>query len=542
MRKVKAFLFAAAAMTMTFVSCNKEESVETNAIHVTFEQNEVMDGVKSHLVFDSENGGNFIPVWDNGDRVTVNDNDGRSAQYIVHIENGEMYLTHSYDHYAGGAQFNPQSDFFYCAFPEILKGRSSVQLPNYQVTTDGTVHDFPMYAQGNLDEFAFKNICSLIRLHLTGVSALDSISITTEKYINGLFNVDFNLNPSYPLTSNTEENMYGASKTTTLRFTEPFQLSGTERIAELYIPAGDYKLFTITFYANNGQRYVVRKTNGLNINRTTYADFTLPLTSVTFKNFVEGSTNKLFNLNEDGTQKCYIAKTNAQFVGIPGYWRLADNGFDCFGSYQISKKNVNNVQPISHDRDLFCWGANTYKNSNGGMVHNNSNGVHIYPDGSAGARVWYALQSNVELTGDNDWANNGFVNISGDWVTPSADQMNAILANNTTFMTTISDLGVTGLVIIPGNNTTLAQPSSMTANDWRSYEIAGAAFLPVMYTHNTSGNSVVSGQSYYWTRTSDNNDNAMALSLTNTTYTVGSFNKKVGGYVRLIKVVNNVVE
>lgn len=538
MRKVKAFLFAAAAMTMTFVSCSKDESVDANDIHVTFEQNEIMDGVKSHLVFDSENG-NFIPVWDNGDIVKVYDNNDKSAQYVVHIENGEMYLTHSFDHYSTGGQYDPNSDLFYCAFPESIgKGRNGVVLPRHQTTNDGAVRNFPMFAKGNVNDFTFKNLCGLVRLKLTGVVALDSISITTDKYLNGKFNVDV-VDGAPVMSCNTESNLIGASKTTTLRFTEAFQLNTVAKVAEIYIPAGQYNLFTLTFYAN-GQKYELRKDNGLSISRTTYATFALDLTSATFEDFVEGSTNALFNMDATGSQKCYIAKGNVQYVGGTNtFWRVADNGFDCFGTFQISAYLVNNIGPKSHDRDIFCWGANTYKDANGGMVHSSSNGVNIYPSNAQGAsRKWYALTSTDDLTGDNEWANNGLVNIDNTWKTPSADQMNAILANNTTFMTTISGLNVTGLVIIPGLTTTLATPSSMTANEWRIYEMAGAAFLPVMYTHNVSGGAVVSGMSYYWTRSVVDADNAKALSLsTSNVPAVIDVAKKVGGYVRLIKVV-----
>lgn len=47
-----------------------------------------------------------------------------------------------------------------------------VKLPAVQTTPDGSLTQFPMYAQSNDNNLAFRNLCGVLKLHLTkaGVS------------------------------------------------------------------------------------------------------------------------------------------------------------------------------------------------------------------------------------------------------------------------------------------------------------------------------------------------------------------------------------
>jgi len=194
MKKLTVCLFAVAAMALAMTSCNKEENVAAHQdINVSFEDNEILNEAKTHL-----DGYNLY--WDEGDMLTLVDGSRNAAYYKTHLNGSAVSLSYVRAIYG---TFDEHDGTLYAFYPTTIGIRrditTRVNLPATQYSEAGELNNFPMYAAGTFNNFQFRNICGVIRFTLqTTNQAIDSITITTEKYLNGTFSV--NLNNTNPLT------------------------------------------------------------------------------------------------------------------------------------------------------------------------------------------------------------------------------------------------------------------------------------------------------------------------------------------------------
>ena len=522
MKKIFVSIVAVAAMALSFTSCNKEENAIAKNLNIPFEENEIMNDVKTHLE------GIYVR-WDNNDLISLMDLSRNTAIYKMINENGvatqRVFVRNTW------GTFNPESSTLWAYYPTNTlynRTRNEMLLPAIQQTQAGEVHNFPMYAQGTPNDptFRFRNVCGIERLSLTGDVTIDSISVTTDKNINGHFHVYIN---------NLDNNMlkYGAdsrvipamghgTKTNTLVFNTPLQLTTTPQEVNIYLPAGDYEKFHISFYAG-GQKYTVRNTGTWNINRTEFYNDPIELQSSRFVDFENGTLTGTFKIDAEHSVK--FAQGNLEFVARasdPTYWYLQDNQWDYVGREQAGASN-------EFDRDLFAWGAT----------------------GRGGVRTFaitdYDYFTGTTLRGNSEW---GTLNIknggNSEWRTLTAEEMNYILTNHQNAIVTLGFVGVTGLIICPDGFTGTCPDANatLTKTEWNQLEKAGCVFFAINNYRKDSGTlasriTTNGTTSYFWLNTSGDATTAYALKVNATTgaQVVNNLNRRTGACVRLAKVV-----
>ncbi len=529
MKKIFMSIMAFAAMAMTITSCNKEEATLAGDFDASFEDTEVMNQAKTHFVGNDQ-------YWDNGDLVYIMDGSNNIATYSVDETGHHTFVENIRGTFS---ETNGTLTAFYPVSIVHNANANEIRLPAVQTTVAGETQ-WPMYAKGTIvpeNTFHYQNLCALVTLYLKGDVTLDSIKVTTDKYINGHFKI--NMASANPLSyqSGGYAVLAHGTKTNTLKFknsTRNFPLTSTEQEINISIPSGTYKLFTITFYAN-GKKYV--KTNGntpMVFDREHFNYAHIQLNTTDFEDFVDGVIDAQYNVAGEGETPQYIvfSKGNLEYVSLPNqYWQFADNQFDFRGRYQCKVQN-------QYDRDLFAWGANGYYN---GTSRVQGNGITIW-----GNETTYDFDYSTARTlqGTSEWGNNKIANggkrANSGWRTLTATEMQNLLNNYDHAMVNLTFAGKTGMIIFPEGVTPVADGTSITKSEWTILENAGCIFFVADYYRGATGavaNRMSNAGSYFWLSTAANNTTASALYIDKVAgeSIINNANKKIGGFVRLVK-------
>jgi len=527
MKKIFMSIMAFAAIAMTMTSCNKEEIASTD-ITVSYEESEVMNEAKMH--FDAED----RQYWDANDLIYMMDANNNVAHYTIDPANP---LQPTFLRNIVG-NFDVNNGVLTAAYPaSIVYKRNEVRLPARQFSADGGVStSFPMFAQAPYGEFQFRNLCAVYRLNVKGNVAIDSVSVTTNKCINGIFTVDMN-NMDNPLTY-TSQGYYGfahGTNTNTVIFDEPIQTSlTTPQTINIYLPAGTYTHVKFTFYSN-GRTFVKYSNATQTLNRRQYNTRTFTLGE--FEQYEKGTLNNdaKFNVAAPGATAKYVifSQGNLEYIFAQSqYWCFAGNQWDNRGNNQC--RDLGN----SYDRDLFAWGAN-------GFVNNGNRSGYV---GNA-AMLWpingdYSYCSATELLSVDEWGNNKIANggnaLNSGWRTLTAVEMTNILANHAHAMVTLSHNNKKGLVIFPEGVPAVAEGTTLTKTEWNTLEAAGCVlFVADRYRAATGAMStrIKTTGSYFWLNTTADANTASALIVDKVAAPVidNNVNKRIGGYVRLVK-------
>ena len=144
---------------------------------------------------------------------------------------------------------------------------TQITLPTVQASTSGELTGYPMYAQSDSKSLQFKNLCSVLKLSLTGGETISRIEVVTDKYINGTFTI----NPSTP-SLELDNNATDHTKMTTLTLSSPVTLSSTASYFYIYLPVQEYKYIKINVYNESGLVYAKAAsiTNGVTLERSKY--------------------------------------------------------------------------------------------------------------------------------------------------------------------------------------------------------------------------------------------------------------------------------
>lgn len=339
----------------------------------------------------------------------------------------------------------------------------NVTLPATQTYVEGSIHEFPMYAESNNEELSFKNLCGVLKLHLTKANTnISSITVTAASEINGTFSVSYN--------GGDPELTYSANGTNTTTLT----CATAQSIAEgkdfyIYLPEGSYSGLQIEMTTDDN-RYCVKTANtAINVTRSQYTLITLGETLV-FRPI--GSKGGLFTINADGDQ-VWFSQGNLQYQASTNTWRFAEHQYDYVGA-----DNANISATYSGWIDLFGWGTG-------------SNPTLSSTD--------YSYYGTFTDWGSNTISNGGNTANSG-WRTLSQVEWNYLLytrANASSKMGGGSVNGVHGEIVLPDSWTlpagltfTAGQngwQNSYTLAQWALMEAAGAVFLPTAgYRYGTS--------------------------------------------------------
>lgn len=397
----------------------------------------------------------------------------------------------------------------------------NITLPTAQTYVEGSINNFPMYAESNDNELAFKNLCGVLKLHLTKANiSISSITITAAREINGTWSVDHNSgNPELEYVS-------GGTNTTTLTCATPQSIAEGKDFY-IYLPEESYSGLQITMNTDDN-RYCVKTANTtINVSRSQYTLITLGETLV-FRPV--GSKGGLFTINADGDQ-VWFAQGNLQYQASTETWRFAENQYDYVGS-----DNSNISATYSGWIDLFGWGTG----NNPTLSSQNNSDYYTFVD-------W----------GSNAISNGGNVPNSG-WRTlsqPEWDYLFNTRANTTNLGTANARYAkgrvnnVYGVILFPdgythptgvtaptginargsagwsGNNYSLAQ--------WVEMESVGAVFLPAAGVRWGTGTSVsnVGDRGHYWSY-SRSGSNPYYAWFNNLNFWLASSNARMGCSVR----------
>ena len=400
----------------------------------------------------------------------------------------------------------------------------NITLPTAQTYVEGSINGFPMYAESSDNQLAFKNLCGVLKLHLTKANTnISHISISTTNYINGTFSVTYN-NGDPDLT-------YSANGTNAIELT----FATPQSIAEgkdfyIYLPEGSYSSLQIEMYTDDA-RYCIKHSNTtINVTRSQYTLITLGETLV-FRPV--GSKGGLFTINADGDQ-VWFSQGNLQYQASADIWRFAENQYDYVGS-----ANSNISATYSGWIDLFGWGTG------------NNPTLSISP---------YYMSGYETFT---EWGNNhinGVGEIINLWRTLTQAEWDYIFntRSNTTNLGTANARfakgrvnNLCGIILFPNGYT---HPTGVTVPtcinliaigwvnnyseiQWAAMEAAGAVFLPAAGSRTMTQVSTVGEYGNYWSSTPDPNIDFCAgvVSFTDTGLSIHSYSRGIGSSVRLVR-------
>lgn len=440
--KSQKILLAAALLSLGIVSCQKDEQVVTRFTAG------IESSAKTHLATDGA-----ALKWDAGDEVMVYSNAAAEGAVFtatnLRNNDGVADLESSVG-VAEGTQYT-------AIHPAgIAASASSVTLPAVQQSADGSLRDFPMYAQSENMVFNFDNLCGALKIQLHAACTVSSIQVTVP---------GANLNGTYTVSTEGGLALTGCTNgtaTTTLELTAPVAVDvPAGHDFYIYLPAGEYTGMQIAFVQPDGSYCTKTSSGTVSIARSMY-------TTATFSglNFTADLLSGVFSVGNGRTVR--FAKGNLQYVNDA--WRFAEHQYDVLGAYGPVCTYDENAW------DLFGWSANSNNNYGRSSLMDNAYysgsfidwGTAINPGGAA--TPWRTLSANewrVLLgTGEQRAGKYGLATISVSGSTNPAHGL-VLLPDNWE-----------GNAITPGCDNVSWTANSYTAAEWEQMEAAGAVFLP----------------------------------------------------------------
>ena len=476
--KSQKILLAAALLALGAASCQKEENVITQ-FTAGMEQSEAKTYLDGQLL-----------KWVSGDQVKVYSDGANGADFDVTPRDGNATWA-VLSNNNGGITESGQYTAIYPA--SIAASATSVTLPAVQNSADGSLAEFPMYAESTTDEFQFKNLCGALRIHLAAANCtnctISRIKVTAGSAINGTYTVSTTTEGDPLLGTCTD-----GSTTTTLI------LGTAQPIAEgrdfyVYLPAGEYSNMQLTFYQPDGS--YCTKSGDVTVERSVCSPVEIT-NSLTFS-FPEDCIHGLFSVS--ATKQVYFSNGNLQYFS--GTWRFAANQYDYFGTYY-----ENAWDHFGWSTAATTYGMSTLQSGSGYSGDFVDWGTAINPNG--GDAPWrtltqaewaYLLGTNNQRSGK--W---GYATITGVTL-PGASEPSS----------------VNGLVILPdswsynsinaGSTVSGYSANEYPAAEWAQMEAAGAVFLPAAGHRYGAGMAASAGMyGFYWSSTPNGGNYAYYMS------------------------------
>ena len=222
---------------------------------------------------------------------------------------------------------------------------TTITLPDAQTYVEGSINEFPMYAESATNQLAFRNICGVLKLHLTKANTnITSIVVTANAPINGNFTIS-NLNGEPVL-------FYASNGTNTvvLNCATP-QAIDNGKDFYITLPATFDSLKSITLTANNGMvcTKTVKSNVCINVQRNTVTEIEFVGNDLYFEP-LEGTLSGLFSVSV--SKQVHFSQGNLQYQASSNTWRFAEHQHDCIGD-----ANENMSPNYSGWIDLFVWGT-----------------------------------------------------------------------------------------------------------------------------------------------------------------------------------------
>ena len=467
------------ATMMAFTSCTKEATTGNGT-----QFRATMEGCNAAK---TELNGTALE-WVSGDRIAVY---GTAGVGIYSATPQTPATIAVFDNVSGTTGDGP----FRAFYPATLTTDGvNITLPFTQTYVEGSINEFPMYAESSDNQLAFKNLCGVLKLHLTKAGfSISSIEVVANTEVNGTFSVSYNGGePSLSYVS-------GGTNRVVLTCATAKDISEG---ADFYIslPATVDSVKSITIFASNG--YIctkrVKETSHVTVGRSQYAPITLGEADLEFRPI--GSKGGLFSINADGGQ-VWFSQGNLQYQASTQTWQFAEHQYD-----RIGNSNSNISATYTGWIDLFGWGTG-------------SNPTNTSPN-------------TADYSTFVDWGScaidNGG-NLANAWRTLSASEWGYII-NGRSGAESKRGLGrvngIYGEILLPdnwqlpeglsfSNNVTNCQ-NTYSLSQWKEMEANGAIFLPNGGWRYTSGSTItITGLSHehgrYWTSSEYDNNAAYEL-------------------------------
>ncbi len=448
-------------------SCTKEEMGSGIQFHATMEDYTSQND-KTALNGTSIN-------WETGDQIAIY---GTTGCGIYTATPQTPANTAIFDNVSG----NPGNATYRAFYPATLTNDGvNITLPATQLSVDGSLTNFPMYAESNNNQLAFKNLCGVLKLHLTKENTeISNITITAQSVINGNYTISY--------VGSVPELHYvgGGCNTTTLNCTTTQSINDGKDFY-IYLPAGNYSNLIIELSTRNDANFCIKKTKTnvtVNINRGQYTTITFDDEDLDFIGnwWYRNILPKQFYVS-DNSKVCF-STGNLQYNPSGNTWRFAKHQWSIIGTHN----NISNS--YTGWIDLFGWGTG----NNPLLVYNSTFvdwGTNNIPDGFGGGMPWrtlslpewsYLLDHYTYGTATVN-STPGLVILPSDWILPSGCSFNS------------------GLNGWNNNNYSIEQ--------WEQMELAGAVFLPA--AGYRLGESIAMNEGQYWTSTPYSSYSAGAL-------------------------------
>jgi len=198
---------------------------------------------------------NLDVLWSAGDAIRVND-----GKFDLKSGAGTNFAQFS------GNEVQAKGGFFYALYPySAASGDRALTLPEEQVHNglDSISCGFPMYAKSASKELHFCNSCGLLKLNLTfdNICTLSAVIVEADKPLCG---------PATIADDGTA--VVDATKgRNSVRWTSTVPVSikpSTACSLNIYLPAGEYSTFNMTFLYNSGNYTGLRCTRSLKSGKT----------------------------------------------------------------------------------------------------------------------------------------------------------------------------------------------------------------------------------------------------------------------------------
>ena len=491
MKRTLASLLSLMALTgITMLSsCSKEDVGDGTQFRATMEGCAARDG-KTTLSGMSLN-------WVSGDQVAIY---GTAGCGLYSATPQTPATTAVFNNVSGTTGDGP----FRAFYPSTLTDDGvNITLPAAQTYVENSLNEFPMYAESATNQLAFKNLCGVLKLHLTKANTnITTISVTANAEICGDFTVSYvNGVPYLSYTGN-------GSKTVTMACA-PAQAIDNGRDFYIALPAFD-SLKSITLTTDDGRvcTKTVKSNVCIGVQRSTVTEITFGENDLNFI-LPEGAVPGLFTINANGDQ-VWFSQGNLQYQASTDTWRFAENQWDFVGIgtrgnvYENGVKCDNALISATYSGwiDLFGWGTGY----NPTLVSTNNSDYSTFVD-------W----------GVNEISNGG--NETGLWRTLTQSEWYYILSvrNNYREKLGMGEIdGVGGVIILPdvwiqpvgvpftpGLSSSMFSwgPNHYTAEQWEVMQANGAIFLQAAGDRNGGGNDVGN----YWSSTRNSYATAICL-------------------------------
>lgn len=352
MRKVLVSLVSLITLVslVSLTSCKKEENGNGTQFRATMED---CTSTKTELDGTALN-------WVAGDLIKVYGNTGSGIYTATPQTPATVAIFNNVSGETGNAPFRAYYPY------TLTTDGMNITLPSVQVSENGSLTEFPMYAESSNSELAFKNLCGVLKLHLTKANInISSIAITANNEANGTYSIDYNGgNPELTY----EEN----GTNTTMLVCSTAQAIDEGADFYIYLPPTVDSIKNIVLTADDGSvcTKTVHSTVKVNVNRSQYTLVTFGETDMIFvEPLPEGALPGLFSVS--ASQQVHFSKGILQYQASTDTWRFAEEQFASGSTgWQSSFGWGTGLNPTLSSDDVadyqtfVDWGVNTI--SNGG--------------------------------------------------------------------------------------------------------------------------------------------------------------------------------